>query len=76
MLETGRLEPPPIRGALQEVVGVLPLVVHGSGTRSLPLSSHCTHSSTELDLKLTDDLKSSPAPLYQWRQLRSDVTDG
>lgn len=75
VLQTSGLEPSPIRGALQEVVGVLPLVVHRRGTRSLPLSPHYAHPSMELDRQLSYDLKSPPATLYPRIQLRSEAAD-
>lgn len=48
MLEARGLEPPPVGRALEEVVRVLPLVVHRRRTRSLHLPPHCTHLSLSL----------------------------
>lgn len=62
MLKTSRLQPPSIGGSLQEVVGVLALVVNPWRTRSLALPAQPVHrrrlQETPIEISITTSLKS------------------
>lgn len=49
MLKTGRLEPPvTVGGSVEEVIGVLTLMVHPGRTRSQPLSPWTVHLNDQI----------------------------